>query len=78
MGATRTYDLDTEKDRDARAVFERAQDIQEKLATGEASENVYRGQSGYKQYIKPKVSGSLDLVLCKSKIYFVHAGHCCR
>lgn len=54
MGATRTYELDTDKDRDARAVFERGQDIQEKISTGEASENVYRGQSGYKQYIKPK------------------------
>ena len=54
MGATRTYDLDTGKDKDAQAVFERGQEIQEKISMGEASESVYRGQAGYKQYVKPK------------------------
>ncbi|XP_075438417.1 E3 ubiquitin-protein ligase RNF113A-like, partial [Ascaphus truei] len=29
MGATATYDLDTEKDKDAQAIFERSQKIQE-------------------------------------------------
>lgn len=63
MGATRTYELDTDKDRDARAVFERGQDIQDKIATGDAVDNVYRGQTGYKQYVKPKVSTLLKVAL---------------
>lgn len=29
MGATATYQLDTEKDKDAQAIFERSQKIQE-------------------------------------------------
>lgn len=29
MGATATYELDTEKDKDAQAIFERSQKIQE-------------------------------------------------
>nr|XP_039258706.1 E3 ubiquitin-protein ligase RNF113A-like [Styela clava] len=54
MGATRTYELDTEKDRDAQAIFERGLEIQDKIDSGEASENLYRGQAGYRQFIKPK------------------------
>lgn len=56
MGATRTYEFDTEKDRDAQAVFEKGLEIQEKLATGEADEKTYKGQAGYRQFIKPKVN----------------------
>jgi len=57
MGATKTYELDTSKDLDAQAVFERGQKLQEDLKTGAADEKKYHGSGGYRQYIKPKVSG---------------------
>lgn len=35
MGATATYELDTERDKDAQAIFERSQKIQE-VGAGDA------------------------------------------
>ncbi|TMS14873.1 RING finger protein 113A [Larimichthys crocea] len=41
MGATATYELDTERDKDAQAIFERSQKIQEEL-TGKEDDKIYR------------------------------------
>lgn len=54
MGATKIYELDTEKDRDAQAVFERAEKLQEELKSGETNENLYHGSAGYRKFIKAK------------------------
>ncbi|XP_045782654.1 E3 ubiquitin-protein ligase RNF113A [Maniola jurtina] len=51
--ATATYDLDTEVDRDAQAIFEKAQKINEELL-GQADDKVYRGINNYAQYYKKK------------------------
>jgi RING finger protein 113A len=50
-GATHTTDIDTQTDRDARAVLERNIKLQE---SGEVDTdpNVYRGLNAYKQYVK--------------------------
>ncbi|XP_028311685.1 E3 ubiquitin-protein ligase RNF113A [Gouania willdenowi] len=53
MGATATYQLDTERDKDAQAIFERSQKIQEEL-TGKEDDKIYRGNNNYKKFIKPK------------------------
>ncbi|KAG5280057.1 hypothetical protein AALO_G00084440 [Alosa alosa] len=55
MGATATYQLDTERDKDAQAIFERSQQLQEELA-GKDDDKVYRGINNYHKYIKPKDS----------------------
>uniref|UniRef100_A0A8C4R9I3 Ring finger protein 113A n=1 Tax=Eptatretus burgeri TaxID=7764 RepID=A0A8C4R9I3_EPTBU len=53
MGATATYQLDTEKERDAQAIFERSQIIQENLK-GKEIDHVYRGINNYTKFVKPK------------------------
>uniref|UniRef100_A0AAQ4S9N2 Ring finger protein 113A n=1 Tax=Gasterosteus aculeatus aculeatus TaxID=481459 RepID=A0AAQ4S9N2_GASAC len=53
MGATATYELDTERDNDAQAIFERSQKIQEEL-TGKEDDKIYRGINNYQKFIKPK------------------------
>ncbi|XP_024289550.2 E3 ubiquitin-protein ligase RNF113A [Oncorhynchus tshawytscha] len=55
MGATAIYELDTAKDNDAQAIFERSQKIQEEL-TGKEDDKIYRGMNNYKKHIKPKDS----------------------
>ncbi|KTG33677.1 hypothetical protein cypCar_00001507 [Cyprinus carpio] len=55
MGATALYQLDTERDKDAQAIFERSQKIQEEL-TGKEDDKIYRGINNYHKYIKPKDS----------------------
>lgn len=55
MGATRTFELDTAKDRDAQSVFERGLKKQEDVEEGNADSGKYHGLSAYKQYVKPKV-----------------------
>jgi len=54
MGATRTYDLDTDKNVDAQAIFEKQQKLQEQIKEGEIDPNLYRGSAGYRQFIKPR------------------------
>ena len=56
MGATKTYELDTEKDRDAQAVFERGEKLQEELKSGTADAQLYHGEAGYRKFIKARVS----------------------
>uniref|UniRef100_A0A8C9UC48 E3 ubiquitin-protein ligase RNF113A-like n=1 Tax=Serinus canaria TaxID=9135 RepID=A0A8C9UC48_SERCA len=53
MGATARYELDTEKDKDAQAIFERSQKIQEELR-GKEDDKIYRGINNYVKYVKPK------------------------
>uniref|UniRef100_A0A671QSL9 RING finger protein 113A-like n=1 Tax=Sinocyclocheilus anshuiensis TaxID=1608454 RepID=A0A671QSL9_9TELE len=55
MGATALYQLDTERDKDAQAIFERSQKIQEELS-GKDDDKIYRGINNYHKYIKPKDS----------------------
>ncbi|NXR70731.1 R113A protein, partial [Rhadina sibilatrix] len=53
MGATAVYELDMEKERDAQAIFERSQKIQEQLR-GKEDDKIYRGINNYRKYMKPK------------------------
>ncbi|KAM3823492.1 E3 ubiquitin-protein ligase RNF113A isoform 1-T1 [Vipera latastei] len=53
MGATAVYELDTEKDKDAQAIFERSQQIQKELQ-GKEDDKIYRGINNYQKYVKPK------------------------
>ncbi|KAK7817092.1 hypothetical protein U0070_001804 [Myodes glareolus] len=53
MGATAVYELDTEKEKDAQAIFERSQKIQEELR-GKEDDKIYRGINNYQKYMKPK------------------------
>lgn len=53
MGATATIEIDTEKDKDARAIFEKARQVNEELK-GKDDDKVYRGINNYKQYIQVK------------------------
>lgn len=55
MGATAVYELDTERDKDAQAIFERSQKLLEELEGKDAvDDKVYRGINNYHKYIKPK------------------------
>ena len=55
MGATATYELDTEKDKDAQSVFERAQKINEvyflMAKKYEENEHLYHINEYYKEQI---------------------------
>ncbi|XP_063815595.1 E3 ubiquitin-protein ligase RNF113A isoform X4 [Pseudophryne corroboree] len=53
MGATATYELDTEKDKDAQAIFERSQKVQEEIK-GKEDDKIYRGMHNYQKFVKPK------------------------
>ncbi|XP_045859802.1 E3 ubiquitin-protein ligase RNF113A-like [Meles meles] len=53
MGATAVYQLDTEKERDAQAIFERSQKIQEELR-GKEDDKIYRGINNYQKFMKTK------------------------
>nr|CAB3265621.1 zinc finger protein 183 [Phallusia mammillata] len=54
MGATKIYELDTSKDKDAQAVFERGLKLQDDLKSGAVDDNLYHGSAGYRKFIKPK------------------------
>ncbi|NXM99318.1 R113A protein, partial [Sylvia borin] len=53
MGATAMYELDTEKEKDAQAIFERSQKIQEELR-GKEDDKIYCGINNYHKYMKSK------------------------
>ncbi|XP_046617956.1 E3 ubiquitin-protein ligase RNF113A [Neodiprion virginianus] len=53
QGATAILETETEIDRDAQALFERAQKINEELE-GKEDDKVYRGMNNYAQYYKKK------------------------
>lgn len=46
-------EIDTEKDRDAQAIFEKRLEVNKELS-GQADDKVYRGLNNYAQYYKPK------------------------
>lgn len=54
MGATATYELDTEFDRDTQAVFEKAKQINDELKSKESNDKVYRGINNYQQFYEKK------------------------
>lgn len=54
MGATATYELDTEFDKDAQAVFQRAKQLNEELKTKQTDDKVYRGVNNYQQFYEKK------------------------
>lgn len=53
QGATATVEIDTERDRDAQAIFEKRLEINKDLE-GKEDDKVYRGLNNYAQYLKPK------------------------
>jgi len=55
MGATAIAEIDTAKDQDARALFEKARLIQDEMK-GKDDDKIYRGMNNYKQYIQVKDS----------------------
>lgn len=54
MGATATYELDTEFDKDTQAIEKRAKKINEELKEKEDVEKVYRGLNNYQQFYEKK------------------------
>ncbi|XP_059609346.1 E3 ubiquitin-protein ligase RNF113A [Phlebotomus argentipes] len=53
QGATATVEIDTEKDRDAQAIFEKSQAVNDELR-GKADDKIYRGINNYTQFYKKK------------------------
>ncbi|XP_014217383.1 RING finger protein 113A [Copidosoma floridanum] len=53
QGATSTLETETNFDKDAQAIFEKAQKINEELE-GKADDKIYRGINNYAQYYKKK------------------------
>lgn len=51
--ATATLEIDTEKDRDAQAIFEKRLEVNKELE-GKEDDKIYRGLNNYTQYYKPK------------------------
>lgn len=66
QGATATIEIDTELDKDARAIFERAQKVNEELK-GKADDKVYRGINNYTQYVTKKDSAAGSAAKMKAK-----------
>ncbi|XP_066255053.1 E3 ubiquitin-protein ligase RNF113A [Euwallacea similis] len=53
QGATAVIEIDTEKERDAQAIFEKRLEVNKELE-GKEDDKVYRGINNYHQYYKPK------------------------
>ncbi|XP_022088437.1 RING finger protein 113A-like, partial [Acanthaster planci] len=53
MGATATIEIDTDNTKDARAIFEKKQQISEELK-GKEDDKIYRGINNYHTYIEKK------------------------
>lgn len=54
QGATRSYELDTETNKDSQAVFERAKKINDELKQKDSDDKIYRGMNNYQQFIEQK------------------------
>jgi RING finger protein 113A len=69
MGATATYELDTELNKDSQAVFERAKKINDELKLKETDDKVYRGMNNYQQFYEAKdtVLGNASSGLARNK-----------
>jgi RING finger protein 113A len=48
------YELDTEFDKDAQAVFQRAKQLNEELKGSKSDDKVYRGINNYQQFYEKK------------------------
>lgn len=57
MGATSTVEIDTEVDRDARSIADKALKLNQE-SKGQDDDKVYRGINNYKKYILPKESSA--------------------
>ncbi|XP_043474512.1 E3 ubiquitin-protein ligase RNF113A [Leptopilina heterotoma] len=57
QGATATLEIETELDKDAQAIFEKAQKINAELE-GKEDDKIYRGINNYAQYFKKKDSAA--------------------
>jgi RING finger protein 113A len=69
MGATATYELDTEFDRDTQAAFEKAKKINDELKVKDTDDKVYRGINNYQQFyeIKDTATANASSGLVRSK-----------
>jgi len=54
LGATATYELDTEFDRDAQAVYAKALEVNKEIQESEGDDKVYRGINNYMQFYEKK------------------------
>lgn len=53
QGATAVLEIETEKDRDAQAIYEKSLEVNKELK-GKADDGIYRGMSNYKTYIEKR------------------------
>eukprot|EP00158_Paraphelidium_tribonemae_P005368 Partr_v1_DN27301_c0_g1_i1_m45877 putative Ring finger protein len=72
MGATATLDVDTELDRDATAIMQRAIKMNQDM-DGLADDKLYRGQAGYAQYNKKRDTTAGNAASGKTRIGPVRA-----
>ncbi len=54
MGATATFDIDVEKEKDAVSIFKRARTINKELKEKETDDKVYRGINNYQQFYEKR------------------------
>lgn len=54
LGATATYELDTDFDRDAQAVYAKSLEVNKERKEQEGDDKVYRGVNNYMQYYEKK------------------------
>ncbi|CAF4337507.1 unnamed protein product [Rotaria sp. Silwood2] len=68
MGATATIEIDTDKENDQQAIFERAKKINEELK-GKDDDKIYRGMNNYQQFYEKKdtVKGNASSGLVRNK-----------
>jgi RING finger protein 113A len=69
MGATATYELDTEFDRDTQATFERAALLNKELKLKATDDKIYRGINNYQQFYEKKdtAQGNASSGIARSK-----------
>lgn len=54
IGATATYEIDTEINKDAQAISERSKKIQDELKEKQDDDKIYRGLNNYQQFYEKK------------------------
>ena len=54
LGATATYELDTERDKDAQAIFEKKLKVNKELKEREGDDKVYRGLNNYMTFYEKR------------------------
>lgn len=70
LGATATYELDTDFDRDAQAVYAKSLEVNKEIKESECDDKIYKGINNYMQFYEKKdtalgnaASGMVRLVL---------------